>query len=175
MLFRSGCGVAAPIMWLRGRITRRMLRIARALPDTFDLVVVSVEAGLGLEAAIARVAENTAGPLADELRRVLGDMNLGMGRRRALQALAARVRLPAVRTLVSAILQADQTGMGIGTVLRAQGEHLRMQRRQHAEERAMKAPLKMLFPLVFFIFPSLFVVLLGPAMLSLMQTLGGGP
>lgn len=88
--------------------------------------------------------------------------------------MAQRVRVPAIRSLVSAILQADQTGMGIGPVLRAQSDHLRIQRRQHAEERAAKAPLKMLFPLVFFIFPSLFVVMLGPAMISLMSTLGGG-
>ena len=174
VLALAGFGVAAPIVWLRGRIARRQLGISRALPDTFDLVVVSVEAGLGLEAALARVVEDMAGPLSDEIRRALSDMNLGTGRRRALQAMAQRVRVPAVRALVAAILQADQTGMGIGPVLRAQSGHLRTQRRQHAEERAMKAPLKMLFPLVFFIFPSLFVVMLGPAMISLMATLGGG-
>lgn len=164
-------GVAAPVVWLRGRVSRRQLAIERALPDTFDLIVVSVEAGLGLEAAMARVVDEAPGPLADEIRHALGDMNLGTGRRRALQAMAQRIRVPAVRALVAAILQADQTGMGIGQVLRAQSDHLRTQRRQHAEEQAMKAPLKMLFPLVFFIFPSLFVVMLGPAMISLTRTL----
>lgn len=174
VLAMAAFGVALPVIWLRGRIDRRQLAITRALPDTFDLIVVSVEAGLGLEAAMARVADEMTGPLADEIRRALSDMNLGTGRRRALQAMAQRVRVPAIRSLVSAILQADQTGMGIGPVLRAQSDHLRIQRRQHAEERAAKAPLKMLFPLVFFIFPSLFVVMLGPAMISLMSTLGGG-
>jgi tight adherence protein C len=172
MVALVGFGIAAPIVWLRGRISRRQIAIGRSLPDTFDLVVVSVEAGLGLEAALARVVEDATGPLAEEIRHALSDMNLGAGRRRALQSMAVRVRVPAVRALVAAILQADQTGMGIGPVLRAQSEHLRTQRRQHAEERAMKAPLKMLFPLVFFIFPSLFVVMLGPAMISLMGTLG---
>jgi len=174
VLAMSAFGLAMPVIWLRGRLERRQLEITRALPDTFDLVVVSVEAGLGLEAAMARVADEMSGPLADEIRRALSDMNLGTGRRRALQAMAQRVRVPAVRALVSAILQADQTGMGIGPVLRAQSDHLRTQRRQRAEEQAAKAPLKMLFPLVFFIFPALFVVMLGPAMISLMATLGGG-
>ena len=112
-------GVAVPVIWLRGRLQRRQIEITRALPDTFDLVVVSVEAGLGLEAAMARVADEMSGPLADEIRRALSDMNLGTGRRRALQAMAQRVRLPAVRAIVSASLQGEETGMGIGPVLRA--------------------------------------------------------
>jgi tight adherence protein C len=166
-------GVAGPLVWLRGRVTRRQARLSRELPDTLDLIVVSVEAGLGLEGAMARISERAPGALSEELRRVLADMNLGMGRRRALQGLTNRTRTPAIAALVSAILQAEQTGMGIGQVLRAQSDHLRTQRRQRAEEAAMKAPLKMLFPLVFFIFPSLFVVVLGPAMIQLLRTMSG--
>jgi tight adherence protein C len=171
-LVGGALGIGMPLLWLRTRVERRQNSIVRDLPDTFDMIVVSVEAGLGFEAAIARVTDNTEGPLTEELRRLMLDMNLGMGRRRALQSMAARTRALPVKTLVSAIIQADQTGMGIGQVLRAQAEHLRTQRRQNAEQRAMKAPLKMLFPLVFFIFPALFVVLLGPAAISIAKTLG---
>ncbi|MFA7248145.1 MAG: type II secretion system F family protein [Dehalococcoidia bacterium] len=165
-------GVAAPPIWLKGRIARRQMALVRSLPDAVDLVVVSVEAGLSLEGALGRVAEGQDGPLVQELRRALTEMSLGMGRRRALQGLVDRTQLPSLRSLVSAIVQAEMTGMGIAQVLRAQSLHLRTQRRQRAEEQAMKAPLKMLFPLVFFIFPSLFVVVLGPAVFSLLRALG---
>lgn len=166
-------GLGGPLMWLRGRATRRRLAVERALPDFLDLVVVSVEAGLGFEGAVARIAERAEGPLAAEFRRVLADQNLGATRRAALQSLLRRCPAPGIGSLVAAILQAEQTGMGIGQVLRAQGDRLRIRRRQRAEESAMKAPLKMLFPLVFFIFPSLFVVVLGPAVLSLMRSFEG--
>ena len=169
----GGFGLASPVIWLRGRVTRRQMRINRDLPDMLDLVVVSVEAGLGLEGAIGRVAESKTGPLAEEFRRVLADMNLGLGRRRAMQALAQRTQVASVQTLVAAMIQAEQTGMGIGQILRMQSEQLRTQRRQHAEETAMKAPLKMLFPLVMFIFPSLFVVVLGPAVINFMDVMKG--
>lgn len=166
-------GAVAPVIWVQGRAARRQREIQRALPDTLDLIVVSVEAGLGFEAALARITEHQEGPLAAELRRVLQDVNLGISRREAMQAMAARARVAGVSSLVAAILQSERTGMGIGQVLRSQASHVRMLRRQHAEEAAMKAPLKMLFPLVFFIFPSLFVVILGPAIINLLQTLGG--
>ena len=168
----TGFGLAAPVIWLRGKVSRRQARVRRELPDALDLLVVSVEAGLGLEGAMARVTEGAEGPVSLEFRRVLADMNLGSGRRRAMQAMITRTGVSSVNSLVGAILQADQTGMGIGDVLRAQAEHLRIQRRQSAEEQAMKAPLKMLFPLVFFIFPSLFVVILGPAVLAFLNTVG---
>jgi tight adherence protein C len=171
----SAIGFAAPIVWLRGRVARRGLAIQQALPDTLDLIVVSVEAGLGFEAALARITDQAEGPLAEELRHVLSDMNLGISRREALQAMALRARTHGVSSLVTAILQAERTGMSVGGVLRNQASHVRMLRRQRAEEAAMKAPLKMLFPLIFFIFPSLFVVVLGPAVLNLMRTLGGEP
>lgn len=166
-------GGLGPWLWLRGRATRRMLAVERALPDFLDLVVVSVEAGLGFEAAVARIAERAEGPLPAEFRRVLADQNLGASRRQSLLSMQQRCRAPGISALVAAILQAEQTGMGIGQVLRAQGERLRTRRRQRAEESAMKAPLKMLFPLVFFIFPSLFVVILGPAMLTVMRSMSG--
>lgn len=164
-------GVVGPLVWLSGRVTRRRSQINRELPDTLDLIIVSLEAGLGFEAAIARITDRSEGTLAEELRSVLAEMNVGRGRRHALQALAARTGVPSVGSLVSAILQAEQTGMSIAQVLRAQSDHLRILRRQRAEELAMKAPLKMLFPLVFFIFPSLFVVILGPAILQLLKAM----
>ncbi|RJQ12578.1 MAG: type II secretion system F family protein [Dehalococcoidia bacterium] len=172
-LLSGGLGVFGPVVWLRGRAARRRLAVERALPDFLDLVVVSVEAGLGFEGAVARIAERAEGPLAAEFRRVLADQNLGATRRQALQSMQQRCPAPGIGSLVSAILQAERTGMGIGQVLRAQGDRLRVRRRQRAEESAMKAPIKMLFPLVFFIFPSLFVVVLGPAVLSLMRSFGG--
>ncbi len=166
-------GSMAPSLWLRGRATRRQMAVERALPDFLDLVIVSVEAGLGFEGAVARIVDHAEGPLSAEFRRVLADQNLGASRRQALQALHRRCPAPGVSALVAAMLQAEQTGMGIGQVLRAQGERLRVRRRQRAEEAAMKAPLKMLFPLVFFIFPSLFVVVLGPAMITVLRSMGG--
>lgn len=164
-------GVAGPMVWLSGSVARRAKRMDRELPDTLDLIVVSLEAGLGFEAALLRITERGEGVLAEELRRVLAEVNVGLGRRTALQAFAARTGLPAIANLVSAIVQAEQTGMSIAQVLRGQSDHLRIVRRQHAEEAAMKAPLKMLFPLVFFIFPSLFVVILGPAILQLLKAM----
>lgn len=173
VMLAAGTGFAGPITWVRGRATRRQQAIQRALPDTLDLIVVSVEAGLGLEAAFARITEQQDDPLALELRHVLADINLGIARREALQAMARRARSPGVSSLVAAVLQAERTGMGIAQVLRTQASHLRTIRRQRAEEAAMKAPLKMLFPLIFFIFPSLFVVVLGPAVLNLMESMSG--
>lgn len=170
-LFVASFGLAGPMAWLSGGVARRSKRMNRELPDTLDLIVVSLEAGLGFEAALLRITERGDGVLAEELRRVLAEVNVGLGRRVALQAFAARTGLPSIASLVSAIVQAEQTGMSIAQVLRGQSDHLRIVRRQRAEEAAMKAPLKMLFPLVFFIFPSLFVVILGPAVLQLLKAM----
>lgn len=166
-------GLVGPTVWLKGRVARRIEMIQKQLPDTLDLIVVSVEAGLGFEAAVQRITEQADGPLSEELRHVLADMNLGISRREAMQTMAQRSRAPGVQSLVTAILQAERTGMGIGGVLRSQATHVRTMRRQRAEEAAMKAPLKMLFPLLFFIFPSLFIVILGAPVLNLLRTLGG--
>jgi tight adherence protein C len=166
-------GIAVPWAAVSGRAQRRRDEIERALPDVLDLITVSVEAGLALEAALTRVAQHGAGPLHVELRRTLSEIGLGRRRREALAALAERTGTPTVRSLVNAMNQAERSGMQLGPVLRAQSEQLRQRRRQRAEEAAMKAPLKMLFPLVVFIFPAMFVVLMGPAVLELVKVFSG--
>ena len=166
-------GAAAPWIMLNGRATRRRDEIEHALPDTLDLLTVSVEAGLALEAALARVAQRGTNALQVELRRTLSEISLGRRRREALVAFAERTGTPPVRSLVNALNQAERTGMRLGPLLRAQSEELRQRRRQRAEEAAMKAPLKMLFPLVLFIFPAVFTVVIGPAAISALQVLGG--
>jgi tight adherence protein C len=159
----SWFGGRMPINWLRKRAASRQQKIQRSLPDTLDLITVSVEAGLGLDAALSKVVEKTRGPLRDEFGRVLNEVSLGKLRRQALKDLAARVDVPDLNSFVSAIVQADQMGLGVAEVLRAQADEVRLRRRQRAEETAMKAPVKMLFPLVACIFPAMMTVLLGPA------------
>jgi tight adherence protein C len=156
-------GGRLPINWLRRKATTRQARIQRSLPDTLDLITVSVEAGLGLDAALAKVVEKTRGPLRDEFARVLQEMNLGQMRRIALRSMANRCDVPEFTSFVGAVIQADQMGLGIAEVLRAQSDEVRLRRRQRAEETAMKAPVKMLFPLIMCIFPAMMTVLLGPA------------
>jgi tight adherence protein C len=165
-------GLVAPWVVVSGRAQRRRDEVERALPDVLDLITVSVEAGLALEAALTRVAQHGRGPLNQELRRTLSEIGLGRRRREALHALAERTGVAPVRSLVNAMNQAERSGMQLGPVLRAQAEQLRQRRRQRAEEAAMKAPLKMLFPLVAFIFPTMFVVLMGPAAIDLMSVFG---
>lgn len=167
-------GAAAPWIVLSGRATRRREEIARALPDMLDLLTVSIEAGLALEGALARVSQRGANPLHAELRRTLSEIGLGRRRREALVALSERTGAPAVRSLVNALNQAERTGMRLGPLLRAQSDELRQRRRQRAEEAAMKAPLKMLFPLVLFIFPAVFTVVIGPAVIGALQIISGG-
>lgn len=135
----------------------------RSLPDTLDLITVSVEAGLGLDAALSKVAEKTRGPLRDEFSRVLQEISLGKLRRNAMRDMAQRCNVPDLTSFTGAIIQADQMGLGISEVLRAQTEEVRLRRRQRAEQTAMKAPVKMLFPLVACIFPAMMTVMLGPA------------
>ncbi len=163
----------APDYWLRMRAEQRIDEIRLALPDALDLIIICVEAGLSFEAALARVIERLQGPLSDEIRRMLSDMSMGLRRREALQALAARCRTPEVTSFVAMIVQADQTGVAIGPVLRVQADALRVQRRQRAHEAGAKAPLKMLFPMVFCILPAIVAVILGPASLSLMDNFLG--
>ena len=161
-------GLAVPWLVLNSRATRRRDAITAELPDMVDLLTVSIEAGLALEAALSRVSERGDGPLAQEVRRMLSEIALGRQRRDALRALGERTQVAAVATFVNSLIQADQSGMELGPVLRAQSDQVRQRRRQRAEEAAMKAPIKMLFPLILFIFPSIFIVLLGPAAISLM-------
>lgn len=141
--------------------------IRNKLPDSLDLLTVSVEAGLGFDAALANVARNTTGPLAEEFFRVLQEMQLGSGRMQALRALSERTDVRDLQTFINAMVQADAFGIPIANVLRVQSNEMRVKRSQRAEEAAQKLPVKILFPLVFLIMPSIFVALIGPAIISL--------
>jgi tight adherence protein C len=167
-------GFFAPNLYLYQRGYDRTNQIQRALPDALDLLTISVEAGLGFDAALAQVARNTEGPLAHELARVLQEMQIGLGRSKALRALGERTTLPDLRSFTSAMVQADAFGIPVGQVLRVQANEIRTKRRQRAEEQAQKIPVKIMIPLVLFILPCLFVVVLGPAILGMMDVFGSG-
>ncbi len=160
------------LLTVRTRIRKESL--VSQMPNVLDLLTVSVEAGLGFDAALAKLVERMDGPLVDECRVVLHEMRIGESRQKALRNMADRVDTPESTTLVRAIIQADQLGISLGRILRVQGEDIRHKRQMAAEERAMKAPVKMLFPTALFIFPTMFIVALGPAMLQLVKTFGGG-
>jgi len=136
-----------------------------------DLLTISVKAGPGFDAALGKVVEKTVGPLTDEFRRALAEVRIGKTRRDALKELVGRTNVPALTNFIGAIIQAEQLGVAIANVLEIQSEQLRIERRQRAEEMAAKAPIKMLFPLVGCIFPSMFIVILGPAMILIMTNL----
>lgn len=163
--------VMGPDAILNRKVEERQYAIRVALPDILDLLVISVEAGLGFEQALDRTVKSVPGPLSDEFARMLGETRAGSTRAQAMRALERRVDIPELRSFVLAVLQADTFGVSIGRVLRAQADEMRIKRRQLAQERAMKAPVKMLVPMVFCIFPSLFVITLGPAMLNIMNSL----
>lgn len=171
--FLAGFGAAVYLsqLWLRAQISDRHYRARKGLPDAIDLMLTSVEAGLSLDAAMIRVAEFGQGPFQVELERALQDMTLGMSRRDALDGIAERLNVPEVITFIQTINHAELTGAPIGQVLRVQAEQIRIKRRQAAEAQANRAPLLMIFPLVFFIFPSIFVVLLAPAILTMVDIL----
>lgn len=166
-------GYVLPGIWLGQQIKKRKKNIVKALPDALDLLTISVEAGLAFDSALQRVTEKWDNELAREFRRVLTDTRLGRVRREALKDMANRTGVEDVQTFTAAVIQAEQLGVSIGKILRVQADQMRIRRRQRAEEAAQKAPIKMLFPMVFLIFPSLFVVILGPAIPRLMQSLGG--
>ncbi len=170
MAVLAGGGAFMPFLWLSNRIGQRQTAIIRSLPDCFDLVTTCVEAGLGLDAALARVAEKVKGPFADDLSLTLREIGMGKGRAQALRELAERTGVADLTTFVNAIIQAEQMGTSIGQVLRVQSDQMRTRRRQRAEEQANKAPVKMTFPLVLCIFPTLFIVILGPAVIQLYDT-----
>jgi tight adherence protein C len=167
LLFLAYFGFRLPDIWLMFKIDARRDRITRDLPDALDLVVVCVEAGCSLETAIAKVVESTHGPLAEEFAQMLEHVSLGRSRRVALHERAERCGSPDLQTFVAAITQADQMGVNIGTALRVQADAMRVRRRQRAEELIAKAPVKMLFPMIAFIFPALFVVIAGPAVIRI--------
>jgi tight adherence protein C len=145
----------------------------RELPDSLDLLTISVEAGLGFNAAVAQVARNTEGPLSEELSRVIQEMQIGLSRSQALRALAERTPLPELKEFVTAMVQADEFGIPIGKVLRVQSVEMRIKRRQRAEELAQKVPVKILMPLIFFILPTLFIVVMGPGVIAIMGSFEG--
>ncbi|MDR5658926.1 type II secretion system F family protein [Serpentinicella sp. ANB-PHB4] len=153
------------------KTTNRQDAISKELPDVLDLLTVSVESGLGFDAAIQKVVKKTKGPISYEFNKTLQEMKMGKHRREALRGLAYRTGVEDLNTFISAIIQADQLGVSIGNVLRIQSKQMRQIRKQRIEEKAMKAPIKMLIPMVFFIFPTLFLVLLGPAVIQLLETM----
>ncbi|MCB9135247.1 MAG: type II secretion system F family protein [Anaerolineales bacterium] len=163
-------GFFLPDMWLKSQIDRRQKEIRKALPDALDLLTICVEAGLGLDAAIDRVQEKWENELSLIFARVLREMQLGKLRRDALRDMATRVGIPEITSFVAAIIQSEQLGVSMSNVLRIQADAMRVKRRQLAEEEAQKAPIKMLFPMAFLIFPSLMIVLLGPAGIQLMTS-----
>jgi tight adherence protein C len=169
-LLFAGSGFFFPDFWLKARASRRRERIRADLPDALDLLTVSVEAGLGFDGAISKLTDHTEGPLAEEFALTLGQMRMGESRQDALKALAERVDAPELSAFVRAIVQSDQLGMSLGRILKTQAFDAREKRQAAAEERAMKAPIKMLFPTVLCIFPALFIVILAPAVLSFMNS-----
>lgn len=160
-------GYFAPDLLIRTNAEKRRDKIRQELPNTLDQMLISVQAGLGFEAAMARTAQNGTGPLADEMTRTLQDMQVGRSRKEAYLAMSDRVDVPDLRSFIRAIVQADAYGIAIAKVLKVQAHEMRMKRRQRAEEHAMKIPVKILFPLIFFIFPTLFIILLGPAVMNI--------
>jgi tight adherence protein C len=166
LCFAAG-GYIAPGYFVGVRARRRREEVQVALPDALDLLAVSVEAGLGFDAAISKLIDHMEGPLIDEFALALGEMRVGEARQDALKKLSARVDSPELAAFVRAIIQADQLGISLGRILRVQAVDTRLKRQAAAEEKAMKAPIKMLFPTVAFIFPAMFIVVLGPAMISL--------
>ena len=168
-LFLGALGFFVPdyALTLKGRSRRE--RIQADLPDALDLLAVSVEAGLGFDGAVAKLSEHMEGPLAEEFGLTLSEMRIGESRQEALKRMAERVDAPELSAFVRAIIQADTLGTTLGRILRVQATDSRLRRQAAAEERAMKAPIKMLFPTVLFIFPAMFLVILGPAILNIQE------
>ena len=166
-------GYTFPSAGLASRASKRQKEIRKALPDTMDLLTISVEAGLGFDAALAQVVKNVPGPLSEEIARMLQEMQIGVIRAEALRHLNDRTDVPELDGFVLSMIQADKYGVGVAKVLRAQSTELRQKRRQRAEEVAQKVPLKLLFPMIFLVLPALFIVILGPGAIQVYETFFG--
>ncbi len=166
-------GVLFPNMSLNGSIKKRQSEVMKSLPDIMDLLTVSVEAGLTFDSALSKVAEKMPGTLAREFEVVLQEIKIGKSKKDALYQMSDRVGVQDLRSFVSAVIQADQLGVSLGRVLRIQAEQIRQNRKQRIQEKAMKAPIKMLIPMVVFIFPCIFIVLLGPVVINIVRMFSG--
>ncbi len=167
----GACGFFLPDVLLYNAGMKRQARIVSALPDALDMMTVCVEAGLGFDGALAQVARNTTGPLAEEFARTLQEMQIGLSRAQALRGMVARTTVPDLRAFVGALVQAGELGIPVARVLREQSSEMRVRRRQRAEERAQKVPVKIMFPLVMCLFPALLVVIIGPGVISIAHSL----
>jgi len=165
-------GYLLPDLIIKRNIVVRKYKLDKELPDSLDLLTVSVEAGLGFDSALVRVVDKSNGHLAQEMAYLLRELQVGQPRKEAWRNFAQRTGTENIRNFASAVIQADQLGVGLAGVLRSQGDQVRQKRRQRIEELAMKAPIKMLIPLIFFIFPTMFIVLLGPAAIQIIRVLG---
>jgi len=165
----AAVGYMAPEFWLGGKAKKRSLEMVLQLPDALDLLTISVEAGLGFDAALSKVVEKMEGPLVNEFRQALAEIRMGRSRRDALRDVVLRADSQPISNFIGAIVQAEQLGVPIAKVLQIQSQQLRVERRQRAEEMAAKAPVKMLFPMVGCIFPTIFIVILGPAVVTIMS------
>jgi tight adherence protein C len=168
----AALGYMLPEFWLGGRARKRSWEMVLQLPDALDLLTISVEAGLGFDAALAKVVEKMEGPLVMEFRQALAEIRMGRSRKDALRDVVARADAQPISNFIGAIVQAEQLGVPIAKVLQIQSQQLRIERRQRAEEMAAKAPVKMLFPMVGCIFPTIFIVILGPAIVTVMKGTG---
>jgi tight adherence protein C len=166
-------GYTFPSAGLASRASKRQKAIRKAMPDTMDLLTISVEAGLGFDAALAQVVKNVPGPLSEEIARMLQEMQIGVSRTDALRHVNDRTEVPELDGFVLSMIQADKYGVGVAKVLRAQSTELRQKRRQRAEEVAQKVPLKLLFPMIFMVLPALFIVILGPGAIKVYETFFG--
>jgi tight adherence protein C len=162
-------GYTAPSAAIAARASKRQKEIRKALSDTMDLLTISVEAGLGFDAALGQVVRNVPGPLSEEISRMLQEMQIGVSRSEALRHLTERTEVPELDGFVLSMIQADKYGVGVAKVLRSQSQELRQKRRQRAEETAQKVPLKLLFPTIFMLLPALFVVILGPGIIKIYE------
>jgi len=167
-------GLYMPNFWLKRRIRARQKEIARALPDALDMITIAVDAGLGFDAALLKVGEKWNNALSLEFERVVAEMRMGISRHDALRRLVERTEVPEVASFIAVLIQADRLGVGINNALHAQSDQMRIRRRQWAEEQARKAPIKMLIPMVLFIFPAIFAVILGPAVPRFVAAFAGG-